>query len=137
VPDQRHTIHQSPNGRPSSCTSLSESSIPQVTYELGIADESLRRSITRQEVDEGLTTGERQELSSLRREVRLLKQAREFLKEAGEAFGSSSSRRRRGLGERLPHAHRGGVNELFYPTIGWWRTWVTSANQLACSFSTG
>jgi hypothetical protein len=88
----------------------------------------LRRWVRHHDIDagerEGLTTAERQELSRLRREVRPSKQAREFLKRAGEAFGLSSSRRRRGFGERLLHAHRGGVNEPFYPTIGWWRPFV-------------
>ena len=96
----------------------SERSIPKVAKDLGIAEESLRRWIRQHEVDqgerEGLTTEERQELSRLRKEVRLLKQEREFLKKAREAFGSSSSRRKRGLGELLP-SHRGGEDVLSYP----------------------
>ena len=79
----------------------SERSIPKVAKELGIANESLRRWIRQHQIDagerQGLTTEERQELSRLRREVRPSKQAREFLKRAGEAFGLSSSRRRRGI----------------------------------------
>jgi transposase len=97
----------------------SERSIPKVAQGVGIADESLRRSIRQQQIDEGeregLTSEEREELSRLRREVRVLKQEREFLKKAREAFGSSSSRRRMGLVELLLQTHRGGEDELFYP----------------------
>ena len=68
----------------------SEWSIPKIAQELGIADESLRRWIRQHEIDagerKGLTTEERQELSRLRREVRVLKQEREFLKKASGEF---------------------------------------------------
>ena len=75
----------------------SEWSIPKIAQELGIADESLRRWIRQHEIDagerKGLTTEERQELSRLRREVRILKQEREFLKEAAVFFAKKDGTR--------------------------------------------
>jgi len=61
-------------------------SIPKMAEELGIASESLRRWIRQHEVDAGervgLSTEEQEELGRLRREVRTLKQEREFLKKS-------------------------------------------------------
>ena len=69
-------------------------SIPKMAEELGIASESMRRWIRQHEVDEGeregLTTDEREELSRLRRENKILRQEREFLKKA--AVGSTGER---------------------------------------------
>jgi len=113
----------------------SEKSFLQVAKELGITDESLRRRWLRQaEIDqgdrEGLTSEEREELSRLRREVRVLKQERDFLKRALRP----SSPGRMELGECI-QAHRGGEGTLFCPADvsdpGCFPLWVLRLESLS------
>jgi transposase len=70
--------------------SSGKNSIPKMAEELGISSESLRRWIRQHEIDEGeregLTTDEREELSKLRRENRILKQEKEVLRKAAAFF---------------------------------------------------
>jgi transposase len=64
--------------------------IPQIVDEIGVSDNSLRNWVKQAEVDEskadGLTTDEREELRRLGREVRNLKQERDFLEKAAAFF---------------------------------------------------
>ena len=67
-----------------------EKTIPQIAREIGVSDQSLRNWLKQAHIDEGeregLTTEEREELRKLRREVKLLRQEREFLKKAAAFF---------------------------------------------------
>ena len=72
-------------------------SIPQLADELGCSPQSLRNWSRQIDVDdgkaEGLTTGERDELRRLRREVKVLAEEREILKKAAAFFASESKTR--------------------------------------------
>jgi transposase len=75
----------------------SERSFSEVAKELGISDESLRRWVKQAEIDagerDGLTTDEREELRRLRRENKVLKQERDFLKKAAAFFAREDGTR--------------------------------------------
>ena len=72
-------------------------SIRDVSSSLGIAGETLRKWIKQEEIDkgsaEGLTTEERDELRSLRRQVKRLTMEREILKKAAAFFAKESDNR--------------------------------------------
>ncbi len=61
---------------------------------MGVANQTLRSWVQRAETDagtrDGLTTNEREELRSLRRENRVLKQERDILKKAAAFFARES-----------------------------------------------
>jgi transposase-like protein len=67
-----------------------ERPIRETALGLGISESCLRRWLDQDDVDggrrEGLSTSEREELSRLRREVRVLRQEREILKKAAAFF---------------------------------------------------
>jgi len=71
-----------------------EKSIATIAHDLGVANQTLRSWVQRAETDagtrDGLTTNEREELRSLRRENRVLKQERDILKKAAAFFARES-----------------------------------------------
>ncbi len=71
--------------------------VAQIARELGVSFESLRHWIKQSEIDngerQGLTTDEREELTKLRREVKVLQQEREILKKAAAFFARESETR--------------------------------------------
>ena len=75
-----------------------EKSMRQVATELGISNETLRSWIQQEDIDgghrEGLSSEERQELSRLRRENRVLQEEREILKKAAAFFAKENGSRR-------------------------------------------
>jgi transposase len=70
-------------------------SISTVAKELGVSDNSLRNWLRQAEIDEGnregLTTDECEELKRLRRENKVLRQERDFLKKAAAFFSGCAS----------------------------------------------
>ncbi len=68
--------------------------IAQIAADLGVAESCLRRWMAQADVDEGkkegLTTAEREELTRLRRENRVLRMERELLSRAAAFFASEN-----------------------------------------------
>ena len=70
--------------------------IPQLAQDLGISEQALRGWMKRADLDAGrgqpgeLTTGEREELRRLRREVKTLQQERDILRKAAAYFAKET-----------------------------------------------
>lgn len=74
-----------------------ERPVAQIAHDLGIAESCLRRWIKQAELDsgrrdDGLTSGEREELRRLRRENARLKQEKEILRKAAAFFAREEIR---------------------------------------------
>ncbi len=76
-----------------------DKSLREVSSDLGISVESLRKWARQSDIDggkqEGLTTEEREELRRLKREVKVLREEREILKKAAAFFASEENLRPR------------------------------------------
>ena len=72
-------------------------SISQIAKELGVSGNSLRTWVKQAESEQGerggLTTDEREELRRLRREVKVLRQERDFLKKTAAFFAREDGTR--------------------------------------------
>ncbi len=70
--------------------------IPQLAQDLGVSEQALRGWMKRADIDAGrgqpgeLTTGEREELRRLRREVKTLQQERDILRKAAAYFAKET-----------------------------------------------
>jgi transposase len=71
-------------------------SVPQVCRDLDLAESVVRRWLAQADIDagrrDGLTTAEREELSKLRRENRVLREERDILKKAAAFFARETTR---------------------------------------------
>lgn len=71
-----------------------EKSMHEIAKELDLTPSAVRRWVTQADVDagdrEGLTTSEREELASLRRENRILREERDILKRATAFFAKET-----------------------------------------------
>ena len=75
----------------------SGAAICSIAYKFGVSAETLRNWVRRAETDDGLrpglTTGERERLKTLEREVKELRRANEILKSAAAFLGAELDRR--------------------------------------------
>ena len=71
-------------------------SVAEVCRELELTETAVRRWMARADIDagrrDGLTTAEREELSRLRRENRVLREERDSLKKAAACFAKETTR---------------------------------------------
>jgi transposase len=71
-------------------------SISQICRDLDLTETAVRRWVEQAAIDrgerDGLTTSEREELTRLRREVRVLQEEREILKKAAAFFATETTR---------------------------------------------
>ena len=77
--------------------SATDKAASHIARELGVSDNALRSWVKQAKIDQGereeLTTQEREELSKLRKEVKVLRQEREILKKATVFFAREDGSR--------------------------------------------
>jgi len=71
-------------------------SVGEVCRDLDLTETAVRRWVAQTDIDagrrDGLTTAEREELSRLRREIRVLREEREILRKAAAFFAKETTR---------------------------------------------
>jgi transposase-like protein len=119
--EHHRATHQSSNEKPRPpCVRASPNrSVALIARELGVSDNSLRNWVKQTEIDQaervGLTTEEREQLSKLCKEVRVLRQEKEILRKALRP----SSPGRMGSDESV-QVHR-SKEKAYYPISLLWR----------------
>ncbi len=92
----RRTFSEEFKSRAVELCRTSGKTVADIAKDLGVADSGLRKWLKQAEIDAGrgpvgaLTTAEREELTQLRKQVRLLEMEREVLKKATAFFAKES-----------------------------------------------
>lgn len=92
----RRTFSEEFKSRAVELCRTSGKTVAEIAKDLGVADSGLRKWLKQAEIDAGrgpvgaLTTAEREELTQLRKQVRLLEMEREVLKKATAFFAKES-----------------------------------------------
>src|ERR1043165_6841579 len=93
---RRRTFTQEFKARPVGLVRTSVKSVGEVCRELDLTETAVRRWVAQADIDvgrrDGLTTAQREELSRLRHENRVLREERDILKKAATFFAKETTR---------------------------------------------